>query len=80
MTAEDWKRLPVGTPVRVKIPGANGPAGYLITKSRRAPYYIQGNLWLPLEGHPTVRVRDVEVIPQEVAMDASIYGGLGAVP
>jgi len=68
MTADDWKKLPVGTPVRVKMPGANGTAGYLNTRTKRSAYYLgSGTLVQPVEGLGPQKVKDVEVIPQPEA-------------
>lgn len=63
----DWQSLPKGTPVRVRIPGINGTAGYLVTRTKRAAYYVAGKLRIPVEGMDVaVPVREVELVPQSV--------------
>lgn len=73
MSAIDWKTLPKGTHVRVKIPGVNGSiAGYLVTKTKRPAYYVGGTLRIPVDGRDyAVPVRDVEVIPPAAQADAN---------
>lgn len=54
-----------GTPVRVKMPGPNGVAGYLVTKVVSTYQLGSGALRVKIEGLPYwVSVRDVELIPQ----------------
>lgn len=73
MSSIDWKTLPKGTSVRVKLPGVNGSvAGYLVTKTKRPAYYVGGTLRLPVVGRDyAVPVKDVELIPQAAQADAN---------
>ena len=79
MTADEWKKVQVGTSVRVKRDGA-----YVNTTTKRSPYYVQGQLWVRCVGMSVaVPVRDVEVVPQPAAEPAAAgysYGIMGAGP
>lgn len=76
------KQLPVGTAVRVKLPGVRGTAGELLTKTTGAPRHVSsGNLWVKVEGLPNpVPVKDVEVIPVTEQSPVGTYAGIGAGP
>lgn len=75
-----------GVSVRVKIPGANGVAGYLITKAKGC-YRVQGNWWVSLDGTYPRPLKDVEIIPvhddgaaPQAAPQASPYPGWSGTP
>ena len=65
MTTDEWKRLPPGTHVRRRLPGATGPNQYIDTRTKRSAYHLGiGTLVVALEGvSGAVPVRELEVIP-----------------
>lgn len=66
--------LPNGRAVRVKMPGSNGVAGYLVTKIVSTYRLGSGALRVKVEGLPYwVPVRDVEIVPEPY----SPYAGAG---
>lgn len=62
MTSDEWKKLPPGTPVRMKSKKGDS---YLNTKTKRHAYSLSsGTVVVRLEGvADAVPVRDLEVIP-----------------